>query len=234
MKEVLNLTAEERQQKGKSNSRSLRDKNQIPCVIYGGKDPSHKIQILEKDLVKAYHTSGFSSQVLKLKLGGKDFEVVLKELQLHPSSQKPLHADFMRVDPDTRITLTIPIHFINEEKCIGVKVEGGVVSRLMNNVEISCLASNLPEFIEVDLLEMELGSSISLSELKLGEGVEIPSLALGEDRDQAVVSVATAKIIEEDIEETSEIEEGEEGEGGEGEGGEGEGEGESSESSEDS
>ena len=124
-----------------------------------------------------------------------------------------MHADFLRVDPDTRISLSIPVRFINEDTCVGVKIGGGVVSHLINNIEISCLASNLPEYIEVDVENLELGSSIFLSELNLGLGVEIPSLALGEDRDQAVVSITEAKII--DIEpEIETLEEGEESEDG--------------------
>jgi large subunit ribosomal protein L25 len=220
MSNTLNITAEERVSKGKSNSRNLRNSNLIPAVIYGGALEAQKIQLLEKDLVKATQTSGFSSQVLKINLDGKDQDVVLKELQLHPSSQKLIHADFLRVDPDTRITLTIPLHFINEDICAGVKVEGGVVSHLINNIEISCLASNLPEFIEVDVENLEIGDTLTLSQLKLGEGVEIPALALGENRDQAVVSVAEAKIIDIEPIEPEEIE---------GEGEEGEGEGEESE-----
>ena len=220
MSNTLNLTAKERVSKGKSNSRNLRSSNLIPAVIYGGALEAQKIQLLEKDLVKATQTSGFSSQVLKINLDGKDQDVVLKELQLHPSSQKLIHADFLRVDPDTRITLTIPLHFINEDICAGVKVEGGVVSHLINNIEISCLASNLPEFIEVDVENLEIGDTLTLSQLKLGEGVEIPALALGENRDQAVVSVAEAKIIDIEPIEPEEIE---------GEGEEGEGEGEESE-----
>ena len=220
MSNTLNITAEERVSKGKSNSRNLRNSNLIPAVIYGGALEAQKIQLLEKDLVKATQTSGFSSQVLKINLDGKDQDVVLKELQLHPSSQKLIHADFLRVDPDTRITLTIPLHFINEDICAGVKVEGGVVSHLINNIEISCLASNLPEFIEVDVENLEIGDTLTLSQLKLGEGVEIPALALGDNRDQAVVSVAEAKIIDIEPIEPEEIE---------GEGEEGEGEGEESE-----
>ena len=220
MSNTLNITAEERVSKGKSNSRNLRNSNLIPAVIYGGALEAQKIQLLEKDLVKATQTSGFSSQVLKINLDGKDQDVVLKELQLHPSSQKLIHADFLRVDPDTRITLTIPLHFINEDICAGVKVEGGVVSHLINNIEISCLASNLPEFIEVDVENLEIGDTLTLSQLKLGEGVEIPALALGDNRDQAVVSVAEAKIIDIEPIEPEEIE---------GEEGEGEGEGEESE-----
>ena len=120
----------------------------------------------------------------------------------------------MRVDPDTKISISVPIRFINEESCVGVKMHGGVISRLINDIDITCLASNLPEYLEVDVESLDIGDSIFLSALNLPEGVEIPALALGEDRDQAVVSVAEAKILE--IEpEVVEPEEGEEGEEGE-------------------
>ena len=107
-----------------------------------------------------------------------------------------LHADLLRVNPDTKISLSVPVRFINEEICIGVKMHGGAISRLINNIDINCLASNLPEYLEVDVAELDVGDSVFLSSLNLPEGVEIPSLALGEDRDQAVVSITEAKVLD--------------------------------------
>ena len=137
-------------------------------------------------------------------------DVVVKEIQRHPSTSRVLHADFMRVDPDTRITLIVPIRTINDNTCVGVKVSGGQINHLINDVEISCLASNLPESLEVDVKEMDIGDSVLLSEIFLPEGVEITTLTQGEDRDQSVVSVTEAReiIIEEEVEETEEGEEG--------------------------
>ena len=214
MSEQVNLNAENREVEGKSSSRQLRRAGSVPAVIYGGKEEPLRISILEKDIVKASEVPGFATQILNISISGKDQNVIVKEIQRHPATQKVLHADLMRVDPDTKISISVPVRFINEDSCVGVKMHGGVVSHLINDIDITCLASNLPEYLEVDVEALDIGDSIFLSALNLPEGVEIPSLALGEDRDQAVVSVAEAKVLE--IEpEVVEPEEGEEGEEGE-------------------
>ena len=213
MAEELNLEAKARDTEGRSANKALRREGSIPGVIYGGKAEPQRVFIMEKDISKAADVSGFSTQILKISVAGKEENVVVKELQRHPQTNRLVHADFMRVNPDSRISLSVPIRYLNEDICVGVKNQGGVVSHLINDIDISCLASNLPESIEVDIAELELGSSILLSALKLPEGVEIPILAQGEDRDQAVVSVTEAKVI--DIEPEEEEVEGEEGEEGE-------------------
>ena len=211
MSEQVNLNAENREVEGKSSSRRLRRAGSVPAVIYGGKEEPLRISILEKDIAKASEIPGFATQILSVSISGKEQNVIVKEIQRHPATQRVLHADLMRVDPDTKISISVPIRFINEESCVGVKMHGGVISRLINDIDITCLASNLPEYLEVDVENLDIGDSIFLSALNLPEGIEIPALALGEDRDQAVVSVAEAKILE--IEpEVVEPEEGEEGE----------------------
>ena len=214
MSEQVNLNAESREVEGKSSSRQLRRAGSVPAVIYGGKEEPLRISILEKDIAKASEVPGFATQILSISISGKEQNVIVKEIQRHPATERVLHADLMRVDPDTKISISVPVRFINEESCVGVKMHGGAISRLINDIDITCLASNLPEYIEVDVEALDIGDSIFLSALNLPEGVEIPSLALGEDRDQVVVSVAEAKILE--IEpEVVESEEGEEGEEGE-------------------
>ena len=222
MSEQVNLSAAERSSEGKSSNRNLRRSGFIPGVVYGGKEEPKKISIMEKDIVKASEVAGFSTQILRISIEGKEVEVVVKEIQRHPATSRVLHADFMRVDPDSKITLVVPIRTLNDENCVGVKASGGQVNHLINDVEISCLASNLPEQLEIDVLELDIGDTVSLSEIKLPEGVEITLLAQDEDRDQAVVSITEARemIIEEEEvelegEELEEEEEGEEGEEGE-------------------
>jgi len=213
MSEQVSLNAENREIEGKSSSRLLRRGGSVPAIIYGGSKEPLRISILEKDISKASSVPGFTTQILSISVAGKEENVIIKEIQRHPATERVLHADLMRVNPDTKISISVPIRFINEESCVGVKMHGGVVSHLINDIDISCLASNLPEYLEIDVEEMDIGDSVFLSALKLPEGVEIPVLALGEDRDQAVVSVTEAKII--DIEPEiveSEDEEGEEGE----------------------
>ena len=214
MSEQVNLNAETREIDGKSASRQLRRAGSVPAVIYGGKEEPLRISILEKDIAKASELPGFATQILNISISGKDQNVIVKEIQRHPATERVLHADLMRVDPDTKISISVPVRFLNEDLCVGVKMHGGAISRLINDIDITCLASNLPEYIEVDVEALDIGDSIFLSALNLPEGVEIPTLALGEDRDQAVVSVAEAKVL--DIEpEIVEPEEGEEASEGE-------------------
>lgn len=223
MSEQVNLSAAERNSEGKSSNRNLRRSGFIPGVVYGGKEEPKKISIMEKDIVKASEVAGFATQILRISIEGKEVDVVIKEIQRHPATSRVLHADFMRVDPDSKITLVVPIRTLNDENCVGVKASGGQVNHLINDVEISCLASNLPEQLEIDVLELDIGDTVSLSEIKLPEGVEITLLAQAEDRDQAVVSITEARemiIEEEEVELEGEELEGEEGEEGEGEEGE--------------
>ena len=222
MSEQVSLAASERQSEGKSANRNLRRSGYIPGVLYGGKDEPKKISIMEKDIVKATEIAGFATQILQISMDGKDVDVVVKEIQRHPATSRVLHADFMRVDPDSKITLVVPIRTLNDESCIGVKVSGGQVNHLINDIEISCLASNLPEQLEIDVQEMDIGDTVSLSEIKLPEGVEITILQQDEERDQAVVSVTeTREMIIEEGEEELGLEEGEEGEEGDAEATEG-------------
>ena len=212
MSEQVNLNATNRDLEGKSSSRQLRRAGSVPAVIYGGDKDPIRISILEKDIAKAAEIPGFATQILNINISGEEQNVILKELQRHPATQRVLHADLQRVNPDTKISISVPVRFLNEDICMGVKMHGGVISRLINNIDITCLASNLPEYLEVDVAQLDVGDSVFLSALNLPEGVEIPSLALGEDRDQAVVSVTEAKVLDIEPEVVEEEGEGEEGE----------------------
>ena len=142
MAEELNLEAKARDTEGRSANKALRREGSIPGVIYGGKAEPQRVFIMEKDISKAADVSGFSTQILKISVAGKEENVVVKELQRHPQTNRLVHADFMRVNPDSRISLSVPIRFLNEDICVGVKNQGGVVSHLINDIDISCLASN--------------------------------------------------------------------------------------------
>ena len=212
MSEQVNLNATSREVEGKSSSRQLRRAGSVPAVIYGGEKDPIRISILEKDIAKAAEIPGFATQILNINISGEEQNVILKELQRHPATQRVLHADLQRVNPDTKISISVPVRFLNEDICMGVKMHGGAISRLINNIDITCLASNLPEYLEVDVAELDVGDSVFLSALNLPEGVEIPSLALGEDRDQAVVSITEAKVLDIEPEVVEEEGDGEEGE----------------------
>src|SRR6056300_656490 len=220
MSEQVNLNATNREVEGKSSSRQLRRSGSVPAVIYGGEKDPIRISILEKDIAKAAEIPGFATQILNINISGEEQNVIVKEIQRHPATQRVLHADLQRVNPDTKISISVPVRFLNEDSCMGVKMHGGAISRLISNIDITCLASNLPEYLEVDVAELDVGDSIFLAALNLPEGVEIPSLALGEDRDQAVVSITEAKVL--DVEpEVVELD-GEEGEAQEADGDSGE------------
>ena len=212
MSEQVNLNATNRDAEGKSSSRQLRRAGSVPAVIYGGEKDPIRISILEKDIAKAAEIPGFATQILNINISGEEQNVILKELQRHPATQRVLHSDLQRVNPDTKISISVPVRFLNEDICMGVKMHGGAISRLINNIDITCLASNLPEYLEVDVAELDVGDSVFLSALNLPEGVEIPSLALGEDRDQAVVSITEAKVLDIEPEVVEEEGDGEEGE----------------------
>lgn len=189
---VLNATL--REDAGKGASRRLRRlENQVPAIVYGGKKKPVNIQIPHKDLIKQLENEAFYAHVVTINIGDKTESVLLKDLQRHPAKPVIMHADFLRVSKTKKVTVKAPLHFINEDTSVGVKVQGGKISHNMTELEISCLAANLPEFIEVDLADVELGQIVHISDLKLPKGVTSVALALGTDHDGAVVSIQKPK-----------------------------------------
>ena len=184
------ISATSRADSGKGASRRLRRlESKVPGIVYGADKPAQQISVEFKDLVKALENEAFYSHVLTLDLDGTSEQVVLKDLQRHPSKSFPLHADFLRVDTTHKLHMNVPLHFINEEKCVGVKQHGGTIAHQISEVEVVCLAKDLPEFIEVDLAAADIGTVIHLTDLSLPAGVELKALQLGEDHDLPVVSV---------------------------------------------
>ncbi len=195
------LNAELREDKGKGSSRRLRRQaDMIPAIIYGaGKEPL-SLAIAHKDIYKACETEAFFSHILTINAGGTPEQAILKDLQRHPAKDRIMHADFLRVRMDQEITVEVPLHFANEDNCLGVKQHNGMISRNMTSLEITCLPGNLPEYIEIDVENMDIGDVIHMSEVTLPEGVVIPSLEQDEEHehDHVVVSVNEQKRIEED------------------------------------
>ena len=184
------LTAKARTDEGKGASRRLRRlANELPAIIYGGEKAPQSISLVQKDLAKALEDEAFYSHIINLDVDGKVEAVILRDLQRHPSKITILHADFQRVDATHAITMRVPLHFINQEKCVGVKTEGGVILHSASEVEVRCLPKDLPEFIEVDMTDIHVGTILHLSSLKLPAGVESVELAHGAEHDQAIVSV---------------------------------------------
>ncbi len=190
MSTQFKLNAVARDSQGKGASRRLRHESLVPAIIYGGSEAPQSISIAFKDLVKVLESEAFYSQVVSLKVDGKTQAVILKALQRHPAKNFPMHADFQRVEANQPITVRVPLHFLNQENAVGVKQQGGVLSIVINDVEITTLPANLPESIEYDLANAEIGSVVHLSDLQLPEGVKIVALEQGADHNNAVATIS--------------------------------------------
>ena len=195
MSAALELSAEIRTAVGKSASRRLRRlENKIPAVVYGASEEGQNLTLNVNELSKVMQSDTFYSQILNISVDGKSQQVVLRDLHRSPATGKVLHIDFLRVRADQELNVNIPLHFVNEESCIGVKVGGGQVTHNLVEVEISCLPADLPETIEVDVAELDVGDSLHLSDLVVPDKVTIVALSSGEsDRDVTVVTVSVKR-----------------------------------------
>ena len=197
MTDQITLNADLRERTGTNKAREIRNVDgMVPAIVYGDEKETLNIKLKLNELTKASENELFYTQVLLIKTEGKEEKVVLKELQRDPAKGKFLHADFQRVSSKTKLKVIIPVNFVNEEECAGVKVDGGVVAKAIREIEIMCLAGNIPESIDVDIENLNLGDSIRLTEISLPEGSEIPGLT--DETDQMVVSVNAPKAVEED------------------------------------
>lgn len=212
MKDNFDLIAEFREDQGKGASRRLRHKGKVPAIIYGAGRPPRLLMFDQNKVIKRLEIESFYSSILNIKVGDKSQSAILKDLQRHPAKHIIMHMDFQRIVEDEEIRMNVPLHFLGEEVAPGVK-EGGSISKLINDVEISCLPKNLPEFLEVDVSKLELDEMLHLSDIKLPEGVEIIGLIAGDESDQGIVSLQVMKAapIEEDAPIGSDDSTGEEG-----------------------
>ena len=209
MSQEFVIEAFPRDDQGRGASRLLRrEERKIPAIIYGGNKDATPIAIWHNELKKALENEAFFSHVLTVELNGKKESVILKDLQRPPYKPILTHADFLRVDKDHEIHVNVPLHFINEDTAPAIKLHGGVANHQINEVEVICLPQNLPEFIEVDLNEVEMDQVVHLSDLKLPKGVKVAALQQGEDHDLPVASIHKPKGAKAD---DAEGEEGEEG-----------------------
>ena len=209
MAKGIDLVAEPREDSGKGASRRLRRSGKVPAILYGaGKKPT-PIMFDTNQLTKKMEREAFFSSVLTVKLGSKSQQAILKDVHVHPAKRMVLHLDLQRIVADEKIRMDVPIHFLNEETAPGVKA-GGSVSHMMTEVEITCLPADLPEYLEIDVGEMELDQLQRLSDIPLPSGVEIPDLALGNDRDVVSIHIIKEVVEEEEPVEGEELPEGEE------------------------
>ena len=193
------LNAEKREDMGKGASRRLRRAGRVPAIVYGLDQAPEAISMTQNQVLKHLENEAFYSQIITVNLDGKSTQAVLRDLQRHPFKAYIVHMDLQRVDMNKPVHVHVPLHFINEETCVGVKA-GGMVSHEVIEVEVSCLPKDLPEFIEVDIASLDVGDSLHLSDLQLPTGISLLQLARGEDHDLAVVTIHAKKGGGEEVE----------------------------------
>jgi large subunit ribosomal protein L25 len=194
MNKQIVVGAESRNDQGKGASRRLRRAGKVPAIIYGGKGEPSNVTLDQLKLLNIVGDERFYSSIVTLKLDGKDQQVIIKDVQMHPAKNAVMHVDLQRVLADQPIRIHLPIHFLNQASCPGVKTQGGQVSHLKSDVEITCLPKDLPEALVVDMAAMQLNETIFLKDIKVPEGVTIPELAAG--REIPVVSIHAPRAEE--------------------------------------
>ena len=195
----IEVTAFPRTLQGTGASRRLRGSGRVPGVIYGANKPAAPVELDHNALLRHLKLEAFHASILDMSIDGNRERVLLRDFQMHPWKPIVLHVDFQRIDPNKKIHMRVPLHFMNQEIAEGVKTGGGVVSHVMNEIEIQCLPDRLPEYIEVDLKEMKLDEIIHVNELKMPEGVE-PIPKLKTDNPPVVsIHVPRVTVVEEEV-----------------------------------
>ena len=175
------VTATARKMQGTGASRRLRHAGRVPAIVYGANQPAANIELDHNSVYHQLKHEAFHASILTLDIEGKKEQVLLRDVQMHPWKLQVMHMDFQRVNPNARIHMKVPLHFTGADVAPGVKLSGGNITHVMNEVEVSCLPKDLPEFIEVDLSGLQAGHSLHLSEVKLPAGVEFVELHRGND-----------------------------------------------------
>ena len=199
------IHAELRDESGKGASRRLRHEGKVPAILYGDTKQPQALTLDHNEVIQHLEHEAFYSQVLTLVANGKKQRAILRDIQRHPWKPKVMHMDFQRINSRKKLHTSVPLHFINEESCVGFKA-GGVVSHQINELEVNCLPKDLPSYIEVDVQNMDIGDSLHISELTLPEGVESVALTHGEEYDQPVVSILNKTVSKTTTEDTEEAE----------------------------
>jgi large subunit ribosomal protein L25 len=212
MSDGFELTAELREDIGKGASRRLRRSGKVPAVLYGGGRKPRSLTLDHTKLLHQMEQEAFYNSVLTINVGKESQAAIVKDVQRHPAKRHVWHIDFQRILADEKIRMQVPFHFMGEDMAPGVKTGGGVFSHVMSDVEITCLPGDLPEYLEIDVSELELDEVIHLSEVKVPDGVELVALVGDAEHDQPVVTIHRPRI---EVEEEPEA--GEEGEVAEGE-----------------
>ena len=190
----IEFTAFARTTEGRGASRRMRRAGKAPGIVYGGAAAPEPIELDHNALFHALRNEAFQASILTMKLNGSSTQVLLRSVQMHPFKNEILHVDFQRVDENRKIHMKVPLHFINAEISPGVKTGGGTVNHVLAELDISCLPDDLPEFIEVDLQNLQMGHSMHLSELTLPKGVQSVQLRSGDDAVVVTIVVPRAEV----------------------------------------
>ncbi len=193
----ITVKAETRKGQGTGASRRLRHADKVPGILYGGGVDAANIEIEHNDIFHKLRNEKFHASILDLEIDGKSQQVLLRDVQMHAFKTRVMHVDFQRVAADKKIHMKVPLHFINADISPGVKVSSGIVSHVRNDLDISCLPKDLPEFIEVDLKDLAAGHSLHVSQLKFPAGVESVALSRGNDQSIATIIIPRAVAAEE-------------------------------------
>ncbi len=219
MAKEFDLIADFREDRGKGASRRLRRDGKVPAIIYGAGRPPRSITFDHNKVVQQLENESFYSSILNVKVGEESQAAILKDVQRHPAKRLIMHIDLQRIVEDQAIKMNVPIHYLGEEDAVGVRDGGGTVTKMVNDVEVTCLPKDLPEYLELDISHLGLDEMMYLTDIIVPEGVEIVGLAQAEEEQaQPIVSIhfIHEEIIEEEVpEEELEAVEGEEGEEGE-------------------
>ncbi len=176
------VIAQARAEQGSGASRRLRNAGRVPAIVYGAGKDAQAVTLDHNSIYHALRVEAFHASVLSLNVDGQVEKVLLRDVQHHPFRQLVLHVDFQRVDPNAKLHIKVPLHFVNADVAPGVKLGGGIISHVANEVDVSCLPADLPEFIEVDLANLGAGQSIHMADLKLPKGVELVALHRGDNQ----------------------------------------------------
>jgi large subunit ribosomal protein L25 len=196
---AIEVTATPRGVQGRGASRRLRHSGRVPAILYGADKPAQNIELDHNELAQHLKHESFHASILTLTVEGEKHQVLLRDVQMHPWRAQVLHIDFQRVARDRKIHMKVPLHYLNQEIAPGVKTGGGAVNHVLSEIDVSCLPDDLPEFIEVDLSNLQLGHSIHLSELTLPKGVESTQLRGGDDA--VVVTIVVPRVeVEPEVE----------------------------------
>lgn len=174
MTNIISINAQTRDNTGKGAARTIRRAGMIPAIIYGKNKESINIQLDERAIGRYYKKANFLSILMNIELNGQNYHVIPKEVQLHPVTDNAEHIDFLHILDESQVKVTVHLHFINEDKCLGIK-RGGLLNLIKRDVELLCLAKSIPSSIEVDVINLNIGDNIHLNDLKLPDGVKATS-----------------------------------------------------------